>query len=98
MGNNILFGHPYDEPKYAKTKEACALNEDIKQFPGDQTIVGERSAVLSGRQKAKVNLARAVYAAGRPSECCGLKLENTSLKGASKELLSDKTRVLTSHQ
>ena len=38
---NILFGHPYDEHKYARTIEACALNEDIKQFPGgDQTIVG----------------------------------------------------------
>ena len=85
MGDNILFGYPYDEHNYAKTKEACALNEDIKQFPGgDQTIVGDRSAVLSGCQKAKVNLAHAVYAAGRPSDCCGLKLKNTSLKGASK--------------
>ncbi|KAK2551557.1 ATP-binding cassette subfamily C member 4 [Acropora cervicornis] len=89
MGDNILFGYPYDEHNYAKTKEACALNEDIKQFPGgDQTIVGDRSAVLSGCQKAKVNLAHAVYAAGRPSDCCGLKLKNTSLKGASKSYWS----------
>ena len=36
---NILFGKPYGEHKYARTIEACALDEDIKQFPsGDQTI------------------------------------------------------------
>lgn len=82
MGDNILLGQPYDEHKYAKTIEACALNEDIKQFPGsEQNIVGEGSAVLSGGQKARVNLARAVYADERPSECCGLRLENISLKG-----------------
>lgn len=45
---NILFGPPYDEHKYARTIKACALNEDIKQFPGgDQTIGGERGAVFS---------------------------------------------------
>jgi len=62
---NILFGHPYDQHKYVRTIEACSLNEDLEQLPGgDQTLVGERGAVLSGGQQARVSLARAVYADG----------------------------------
>ena len=53
---NILFGQPYDEDKYRFTIEACALKEDIQQFPdSDQMVVGERGAVLSGGQRARVS-------------------------------------------
>ena len=60
---NILFGQPYDELRYTRVTEACALTEDIQQFPDyDQTNVGERGVVLSGGQQSRVSLARAVYA------------------------------------
>ncbi|EDO16987.1 hypothetical protein Kpol_1041p45, partial [Vanderwaltozyma polyspora DSM 70294] len=59
---NILFGHKYDEHYYNLTIEACQLTEDLKMLPdGDETIVGEKGISLSGGQKARLSLARAVY-------------------------------------
>jgi len=60
---NILFGLKYDEDLYAETLFACALNDDLEILPeGDQSIVGEKGLSLSGGQKARLSLARAVYA------------------------------------
>lgn len=60
---NIVFGHRYDSNFYEKTVKACALLDDFIQLPdGDETVVGERGISLSGGQKARVALARAVYA------------------------------------
>ncbi|KAK7428905.1 ATP-binding cassette glutathione S-conjugate transporter ycf1 [Neonectria magnoliae] len=60
---NIIFGYRYDPDFYEKTIQACALMDDFAQLPdGDETVVGERGISLSGGQKARVSLARAVYA------------------------------------
>jgi len=60
---NIVFGHRWDPTFYDKTVKACALLEDFAQLPdGDSTEVGERGISLSGGQKARLTLARAVYA------------------------------------
>ncbi|XP_023215356.1 ABC transporter C family member 10-like [Centruroides sculpturatus] len=56
---NILFGEEYHEDKYRKILHITALEKDIRLFPkGDQTIVGERGVMMSGGQKARINLAR----------------------------------------
>ena len=60
--NNIVFIDDFDENRYRKVIEICALDRDLKQLPhGDETIVGERGINLSGGQKARINLARAIY-------------------------------------
>ncbi|KAI0070122.1 multidrug resistance-associated ABC transporter [Panus rudis PR-1116 ss-1] len=60
---NILFGYPYDEKRYKDVIEACALGPDLEIFEdGDDTEIGARGVSLSGGQKARVALARAVYA------------------------------------
>ncbi|XP_063924445.1 probable multidrug resistance-associated protein lethal(2)03659 [Zophobas morio] len=59
---NILFGEEEDEKKYRRLIRACALERDFSLFAnGDQTLVGERGVMLSGGQKSRINLARAVY-------------------------------------
>lgn len=59
---NILFGQPMDKLRYKTVVKKCALERDFSLLPyGDKTIVGDRGVSLSGGQRARINLARAVY-------------------------------------
>jgi ATP-binding cassette subfamily C (CFTR/MRP) protein 1 len=63
LRGNILFGREYDEERYIQVLDCCALVDDIAILPaGDMTEIGERGINLSGGQKARVALARAMYA------------------------------------
>jgi len=60
--NNILFGLDANEERYNQVLDACALRPDLEVLPsGDSTEIGERGVNLSGGQKARVSLARAIY-------------------------------------
>lgn len=60
--DNILFSSPFEETRYKKTLEVCALTPDLAGFKdGDLSNIGENGIGLSGGQKARVALARAIY-------------------------------------
>lgn len=60
--DNILFGLPYDEERYNKTVEVCALKKDLETLAdGEDTEIGANGINLSGGQKWRITLARAVY-------------------------------------
>ncbi|TFK37596.1 multidrug resistance-associated ABC transporter [Crucibulum laeve] len=61
--DNILFGYPYDKDRYNAVVKSCALQPDLEMLEdGDSTEIGARGVSLSGGQKARVALARAIYA------------------------------------
>lgn len=60
--DNILFGLIYDEYRYTSVIKACQLEEDLALLPEkDKTSLVEGGVTLSGGQRARIGLARAVY-------------------------------------
>lgn len=105
LKENIIFNSEYDESWYNKVVYACCLNSDIDMLPaGDNTEIGERGITLSGGQKARVSLARAVYAnadiillddvLSAVDSKVGKHIIDECVLG----ILGDKTRILATHQ
>ena len=62
LRDNILFGNALHSKRYAKVIEACALSPDVQGLENkDLTVIGSRGQNVSGGQKARIALARAVY-------------------------------------
>ncbi|XP_038209218.1 multidrug resistance-associated protein 4-like [Zerene cesonia] len=102
---NILFGLPYEPEKYKRVCRKCALEKDFKQFPfGDQTLVGERGVSLSGGQRARINLARAVYREADiyllddPLSAVDANVGRQLFEGCINGYLQGRTRILVTHQ
>ncbi|KAI0382025.1 canalicular multispecific organic anion transporter 1 [Hypomontagnella monticulosa] len=64
--DNILFNFPMDKARYNEVLDTCELMPDLANFAhGDRSNIGENGIGLSGGQKARVALARAVYCKSR---------------------------------
>jgi len=104
LKENILFGNDYDANYYNKVIEACSLKDDLKKFAnGDETEIGERGINLSGGQKARLALARAIYSRADiyllddPLSAVDSKVANCLFEKAIRDLLKEKTVLLVTH-
>ena len=102
---NILFGQAMDPLRYNMVLDACAFLSDIQDFPdGDLTMIGERGVLLSGGQRARVDLARAVYADADvyllddPLSAVDAKVGKHIFEKCICGLLAHKTRIVATHR
>lgn len=102
---NILFGLPMNKERYRTVVKVCALERDFTLFPyGDKTIVGERGVSLSGGQRARINLARAVYKEADvyllddPLSAVDTHVGKELFENCVTGFLRDKTCILITHQ
>eukprot|EP01038_Epipyxis_sp_PR26KG_P009325 gene9325-12563_t len=104
LRNNVLFGIPYDEERFDMALYAANLGDDIKVLPGGiNTQIGERGINLSGGQKARVALARAIYRDADiyllddPLSAVDAHVGQFLFKECIQSALSGKTRLLVTH-
>ncbi|KAG8163311.1 hypothetical protein KVR01_006608 [Diaporthe batatas] len=103
--DNILFGKDMDRSWYKEVIKACALQPDLDMLPnGDATEIGERGITISGGQKQRLNIARAIYfdadiiLMDDPLSAVDAHVGRHIFDNAILGLLKDKCRILATHQ
>ena len=103
--DNILFGKPYKPELYKKVIQTCNLQNDLRLFSNlDMSEVGERGVNLSGGQKARLALARAVYSEADiyllddPLSAVDAKVAKSLFRDVICGVLKGKTVLLATHQ
>ena len=102
--NNILFYQPYNVEKYHKILSLCELNQDLNSLAGgDLTEIGEKGVNLSGGQKARISLARAmycdndIYILDDPISALDANVGKNIMHNCIIDYLKGKTRILATH-
>ncbi|OMJ86286.1 hypothetical protein SteCoe_12274 [Stentor coeruleus] len=102
---NILMGRTLDPEFYTEVINSCALIKDLEILSnGDETVIGDRGTTLSGGQKARICLARAVYSDANifllddPLSAVDPEVANYIFDHCIRGILKDKTVILVTHQ
>ena len=102
--DNILFHLPYDDIRYNKVINLSELSQDLGIFKeGDLIEIGEKGVNLSGGQKARIAIARALYAEkdiyifDDPISSLDANVGMNVMKNCIIKYLSKKTRILVTH-
>ena len=102
---NILFGKAYNEKTFNTALEMSSLVVDVEDFQkGTDTIIGERGINISGGQKARISLARALYSEADiylfddPLSAVDPQVANDIFQNCIQGFLSNKLVVLVTHQ
>ena len=103
--DNILMGRVFDPELYRKALDSCDLCKDLEDFKnGDETLLGDRGATLSGGQRARLCLARVVYADSEivllddPLSAVDAEVAKHIFRECIRGALQGKTVVLATHQ
>jgi ABC-type multidrug transport system fused ATPase/permease subunit len=104
LKNNVLFNQPYESEKYDKIIEISELKPDLEMLVGgDLTEIGEKGINLSGGQKARVSIARALYTEkdiyifDDPISALDAYVGEKIMKKCILDYLKNKTRILVTH-
>ena len=102
---NIIFGSPFESDRYNRVLAACALVPDLAVLPkGDETQVGLRGVKLSGGQRARLALGRALYSRATTMvmddifSSLDTHVSKAILDAITGELGQGRTRILVTHQ
>ena len=102
--NNIIFKSPFNSEKYQTVVRICQLMPDFELFKlGDMTPVSDKGANLSGGQKTRINIARAVYSDSDiylfddPLSALDSHVGEAIFKGLIKDYLKNKTVLVVTH-
>uniref|UniRef100_A0A5S6R3S5 Uncharacterized protein n=1 Tax=Trichuris muris TaxID=70415 RepID=A0A5S6R3S5_TRIMR len=102
---NVLFGMEMDVDRYRNALNVSSLVRDLSRLPrGDLTLIGDKGTTLSGGQKARINLARAVYRDADiyllddPLSAVDTAVGKSIFESCLLGHLKDKTRILVTHQ
>ncbi|CAD8077788.1 unnamed protein product [Paramecium sonneborni] len=102
--DNILFGNPYHQQSYEKAIHFSCLKQDIEILVnGDLTVIGEKGINISGGQKARISLARAIYSEASiyllddPLSAVDSHVGNFLMKECILNYLKNTTRILITH-